>query len=86
MCPAPTVATSPEAVPEAPPTAAPDPAEPRTVDEAAGIAEAPQATLEATKRYLVGSAGATFEQAFAVEHDGVFETFLAGAVGPRQGS
>jgi enoyl-CoA hydratase/carnithine racemase len=48
------------------------------------IAEAPQPTLEATKRYLVGSAGATFEQAFAVEHDGVFETFLAGAVGPRQ--
>jgi Enoyl-CoA hydratase/isomerase len=48
------------------------------------IAEAPQPTLEATKRYLVGSAGATFEQAFAVEHDGVFETFLTGAVGPRQ--
>jgi hypothetical protein len=37
MCPAPTVATSPEVVPEAPPTAAPDPAEARTVDEESGI-------------------------------------------------
>jgi hypothetical protein len=37
MCPAPTIATSPEPVPEAPPTAAPDPAEARTVDEESGI-------------------------------------------------
>ena len=47
------------------------------------ILEAPQATLERTKSYMVGNAGATFEQAFAIEHDQVFDDFLAGAVGPR---
>lgn len=47
------------------------------------IIEAPQAALEAAKRYLVSSASATFEEAFTVEHDGVFDNFLAGAVGPR---
>src|ERR1700753_1684705 len=45
------------------------------------IIEAPQAALECTKRYLITSPGATFEQAFAVEHDAVFDDFLAGPVG-----
>jgi enoyl-CoA hydratase/carnithine racemase len=45
------------------------------------IAE-PQAALEATKRYLTSSAGVTFDQAFAVEHDRVFDEFLLGAFGP----
>jgi enoyl-CoA hydratase/carnithine racemase len=59
----------------------------RLVEEALAtartIAEAPQAALEGTKRYLAGSAGASFEQAFAVEHDAVFDEHLAGAFGPR---
>ena len=46
------------------------------------IAEAPQAALEATKRYLTSSAGVTFDDAFAVEHDRVFDEFLLGAFGP----
>ena len=46
------------------------------------IAEAPQAALEATKRYLASSAGVTFDEAFAVEHDRVFDEFLLGAFGP----
>jgi enoyl-CoA hydratase/carnithine racemase len=46
------------------------------------IAEAPQAALEATKRYLVSSAGVTFDEAFEVEHDRVFDEFLLGAFGP----
>src|SRR5882757_6226818 len=46
------------------------------------IAEAPQAALEATKRYLVSSAGVTFDEAFEVEHDRVFDQFLLGAFGP----
>lgn len=50
------------------------------------IAEAPQAALEATKRYLVSSAGVTFDEAFAVEHDRVFDEFLLGALGPRPAS
>jgi enoyl-CoA hydratase/carnithine racemase len=50
---------------------------------ARAIIEAPQAALECTKRYLISSPSATFEQAFAVEHDAVFDEFLAGAVGPR---
>jgi enoyl-CoA hydratase len=50
---------------------------------ARSIIEAPQAALECTKRYLVSSPSATFEQAFAVEHDAVFDEFLHGAVGPR---
>ena len=45
------------------------------------IAEAPQAALEATKRYLTSSAGVTFDEAFAVEHDRVFDEFLLGAFG-----
>ncbi len=56
------------------------------VDEAIAtarvIAEAPQAALEATKRYLASSAGGTFDEAFAVEHDRVFDEFLLGAFGP----
>jgi enoyl-CoA hydratase len=47
------------------------------------IIEAPQAALECTKRYLISSPSATFEQAFAVEHDAVFDEFLVGPVGPR---
>jgi enoyl-CoA hydratase/carnithine racemase len=58
----------------------------RLVDEAKAtarvIAEAPQPALEATKRYLVSSAGVTFDEAFAVEHDRVFDEFLLGAFGP----
>jgi enoyl-CoA hydratase/carnithine racemase len=46
------------------------------------IAEAPQAALGATKRYLITSAGVTFDEAFAVEHDRVFDEFLLGAFGP----
>lgn len=57
------------------------------LDDALAIArtiiEAPQAALEGTKRYLISSPSATFEQAFAVEHDAVFEEFLGGPVGPR---
>lgn len=40
--------------------------------------EAPQPALEATKRYLVSSAGVTFDEAFTVEHDRVFDQFLLG--------
>jgi enoyl-CoA hydratase/carnithine racemase len=50
---------------------------------ARNIIEAPQAALECTKRYLISSASATFEEAFAVEHDAVFDEFLRGPVGPR---
>jgi enoyl-CoA hydratase/carnithine racemase len=46
------------------------------------MAEAPQAALEATKRYLTSSAGVTFREAFEVEHDRVFDEFLLGAFGP----
>jgi enoyl-CoA hydratase len=49
------------------------------------IAEAPQPALEATKRYLISSAGVTFEEAFEVEHDRVFDEFLLGAFGPPPG-
>ena len=59
----------------------------RVLDDALAMArtiiEAPQAALECTKRYLTSSPSATFEQAFAVEHDAVFDEFLHGAVGPR---
>jgi enoyl-CoA hydratase/carnithine racemase len=48
-------------------------------------AEAPQAALEATKRYLTSSAGVTFREAFEVEHDRVFDEFLLGAFGPGPG-
>ena len=49
-------------------------------------AEAPQAALEATKRYLTSSAGVTFREAFEVEHDRVFDEFLLGAFGPGPGA
>jgi enoyl-CoA hydratase/carnithine racemase len=49
---------------------------------ARSIIEAPQAALETAKRYLIGSASATFEDAFAVEHDQVFDEFLLGRPGP----
>jgi enoyl-CoA hydratase len=59
----------------------------RVLDDALAVArsiiEAPQAALECAKRYLVSSPSATFEQAFAVEHDAVFDEFLLGPVGPR---
>jgi enoyl-CoA hydratase len=59
----------------------------RLLDDAMAMAriiiEAPQAALECTKRYLISSPSATFEQAFAVEHDAVFDEFLVGPVGPR---
>lgn len=59
----------------------------RVLDEAMTMArsiiEAPQAALECTKRYLISSPSATFDEAFAVEHDAVFDEFLRGPVGPR---
>jgi enoyl-CoA hydratase/carnithine racemase len=59
----------------------------RVLDEAMTLArtiiEAPQAALECAKRYLISSPSATFEEAFAVEHDAVFDEFLHGPVGPR---
>ena len=62
----------------------------RLLDDASAMArtiiEAPQAALEGTKRYLISSPSATFEQAFAVEHDAVFDEFLGGPVGPRTNS
>jgi enoyl-CoA hydratase/carnithine racemase len=48
---------------------------------ARSIIEAPQAALEAAKRYLISSASATFDEAFAVEHDKVFDDFLIGPAG-----
>jgi enoyl-CoA hydratase/carnithine racemase len=48
---------------------------------ARSIIDAPQAALETTRRYLIGSASATFEEAFAVEHDNVFDDFLLGRIG-----
>lgn len=54
----------------------------RLEDEAVATArammEAPQPALEATKRYLVSNAGVTFDEAFAIEHDRVFDQFLLG--------
>lgn len=59
----------------------------RVLDDAIAMArtiiEAPQAALEYTKSYLISSPGAPFEEAFAVEHDSVFDKFLHGPVGPR---
>jgi enoyl-CoA hydratase len=55
------------------------------LDEAAAtarsIAEAPDRTLRATKRYLTESPGRNFEESFAVEHDQVFDDFLLGGLG-----
>ena len=60
----------------------------RLLDDALAMArsiiEAPQAALECMKRYLISSPSATFEEAFAVEHDAVFDEFLHGPVGPRK--
>jgi enoyl-CoA hydratase len=62
----------------------------RALDDALAVArtiiEAPRAALECTKRYLISSPSATFEEAFAVEHDAVFDEFLRGPVGPRTAS
>jgi enoyl-CoA hydratase/carnithine racemase len=49
------------------------------------IAEAPQQALEMTKRYLTGSWGMAFEEAFRMEHDDVFNRLLRGPVGPEAG-
>jgi enoyl-CoA hydratase/carnithine racemase len=43
---------------------------------AEAIAEAPQRTLEVTKRYMTGNAGFGFGDSFRVEHDDAFESFL----------
>jgi hypothetical protein len=48
---------------------------------ARSIIEAPQVALEAAKRDLISSASATFEEAFAIEHDKVFDEFLIGPAG-----
>jgi enoyl-CoA hydratase/carnithine racemase len=40
------------------------------------IAEAPQVTLEITKRYLSGNQGFGFEESFRIEHDDVFDQLL----------
>ncbi|MFL5906330.1 MAG: enoyl-CoA hydratase/isomerase family protein [Solirubrobacterales bacterium] len=53
-----------------------------TLVTARSIAEAPQAALEFTKSYLVGSSGRDFADSFTVEHDQVFERFLGGPLGP----
>ena len=50
------------------------------------MAEAPQPALEATKRYLVSNAGVTFDEAFEVEHDRVFDQFLLGGFGLGPGT
>jgi enoyl-CoA hydratase len=44
------------------------------------IAEAPQRTLQATKRYLAANQGLGFEDSFRIEHDDVFDNFLSGGV------
>jgi enoyl-CoA hydratase/carnithine racemase len=44
------------------------------------MAEAPQRTLQATKRYLAGNQGLGFEDSFRIEHDDVFDNFLSGGV------
>ena len=43
------------------------------------IAEAPQRTLEMTKRYLSGNQGHGFEDSFRTEHDDVFDVLLSGS-------
>jgi len=51
------------------------------VEIARQVAEAPQRTLETTKRYLTGNQGFGFEDSFRIEHDDVFDNFLDGAIG-----
>ena len=48
---------------------------------ARSIIEAPQVALETAKRYLTSSASATFDEAFAVGHDKVFDELLTGPAG-----
>ena len=50
------------------------------------MAEPPQPALEATKRHLVSNAGVTFDEAFEVEHDRVFDQFLLGGFGLGPGT
>ena len=45
-------------------------------DVARQIAEAPQACLETTKRYMTSNGGLGFQDSFTVEHDWVFDTQL----------
>jgi enoyl-CoA hydratase len=56
----------------------------RLLDEAVAvarlIAEAPQRTLQVTKRYLTSNQGFGFEDSFRIEHDDVFDNFLPGAM------
>jgi enoyl-CoA hydratase/carnithine racemase len=58
----------------------------RLLDEAAvvarQVAEAPQRTLQATKRYLSGNQGFGFEDSFRIEHDDVFDNFLSDGIEP----
>jgi enoyl-CoA hydratase len=62
---------------------APDAALEESLAVARSIIEAPQPALQFAKQYLVSSPSATFAEAFAVEHDQVFDQFLLGPVGPR---
>ena len=48
----------------------------QAIATARGIAEAPRATLEATKRYMTGNWGLGFEDSFRIEHDDVFDRLL----------
>lgn len=57
---------------------APENLEDEPVTTARVMMEAPQPALEATKRYLVSNAGVTFDEAFATEHDRVFDQSLLG--------
>jgi enoyl-CoA hydratase len=59
----------------------PDELHSEAVTMAQSIIEAPQVALEAAKRYLISSASATFDEAFTVEHDKVFDDFLIGSAG-----
>jgi enoyl-CoA hydratase len=47
---------------------------------AKGIAEAPERTLRAAKRYMTGNTGFGFEDSFRIEHDDVFDDFLTGGL------
>jgi enoyl-CoA hydratase len=61
----------------------PDALEQVALAVASDIAEAPQRALQATKAYLTGSCDRGFTEAFAVEHDEVFDRYLSTPIGPR---
>jgi len=50
------------------------------------VAEAPPHALAATKRYMTGNGGFSFEDSFRIEHDDVFDRLLTGSVGPDAAS